>query len=84
MEGIHMKGFFVLSVALGVFLAVSVWFGIRAWTGLDASDVQFTMSRHGWLALFLGVMLTGALGAGLMSLVFHSSRSGHDDMDQGA
>lgn len=33
----------------------------------------------GMLALILGSALTAALAIGLMALVFHSSRSGHDD-----
>ncbi len=37
------------------------------------------MSIHGWIAMWLGVVLSMALGAGLMSLVFYSARRGYDD-----
>jgi hypothetical protein len=37
------------------------------------------MSGWGWLFLVLGVVVTTALGAGLMALVFYSSRH---DMDR--
>jgi hypothetical protein len=45
------------------------------WNGLGASE----MSPAGWLALGLGVVVTLALGVGLMSLMFISSRRGYDD-----
>jgi len=45
------------------------------WNGLGASE----MSPAGWLALGLGVVVTLALGIGLMSLMFISSRRGYDD-----
>jgi hypothetical protein len=53
------------------------------WTSMDGGDVAFSISWHGWLAMGLGVVLTAVLGVGLMALVFHSSRSGHDDLDDG-
>jgi len=71
-----MKQIVLLIVVLGAFLAGSIWFAADAWFGIDAE-----MSGHGWFALFLGVVLTFALGVGLMWLVFHSSRSGADDVD---
>ena len=71
-----MKQTLLLVVVLGVFLAVSVWFAADAWFGVEAE-----MTGHGWFALFLGVVLTFALGVVLMWLVFHSSRSGRDDID---
>jgi hypothetical protein len=45
------------------------------WSDLGASE----MSAAGWLALGLGVVVTLALGIGLMSLMFISSRRGYDD-----
>jgi len=47
----------------------------RIWS--DLGEVQ--ISTNGWIALTLGGVLTLALGGGLMSLVFFSSRRGHDD-----
>jgi hypothetical protein len=37
----------------------------------------------GWLALVFGVILTFALGVGLMALMFISNRRGYDDRGQG-
>jgi hypothetical protein len=44
------------------------------WTGLGDSGI----SAAGWGALVLGVVVTLALGVGLMALVFISSRRGFD------
>ena len=45
------------------------------WTGVGASQI----SAAGWLAMGLGVLVTLALGVGLMSLVFISNRQGYDE-----
>lgn len=37
------------------------------------------ISAGGWAALVLGVLVTVALGIGLMALVFISSRRGYDE-----
>jgi hypothetical protein len=37
------------------------------------------LGTHGWIAFTLGVVITCALGIGLMALVFYSDRSGQDD-----
>jgi hypothetical protein len=36
------------------------------------------MSTTGWIAMILGILVTLALGAGLMALMFYSNRSGRD------
>lgn len=46
----------------------------NVWTGLGDTG----MSEGGWVALVLGVVVTLALGIGLMALVFISSRRGYD------
>lgn len=71
-----MKQTLLLLAVLGGLVAATVWVAVDVWTSMETQ-----MSWHGWLALTLGVVFTAALGAGLMWLVFHSSRSGHDDMD---
>lgn len=63
---------FLLTMSLGAILAI-VMFG--ALTGWDGS----AMSIHGWIALALGTIVSLALGAGLMALVFHSAHKGYDD-----
>jgi hypothetical protein len=37
------------------------------------------LSAHGWVALFLGITLTSALGVALMALVFYSDRKDYDE-----
>ncbi|GGE45198.1 hypothetical protein GCM10011367_19970 [Marinicauda pacifica] len=66
----------LLIVVLMSILIASVWFAIQSFTQIDA-----TMSVHGWIALILGVILSLLIGGGLMALVFFSSRRGYDDMD---
>lgn len=46
---------------------------------LLVSLVDLGMSGHGIAAMFLGALLTFALGMVLMGLLFASGRSGHDD-----
>ena len=56
---------------------VVVVIGLMAsvWTGLGDTGI----SAAGWVALVLGVVVTLALGIGLMALVFISNRRGYDD-----
>ena len=61
-------------------LALAVIAGIVAvvaslWNAVGDSQI----SPAGWLAMGLGVLLTLALGIGLMALVFISNRRGYDD-----
>ena len=51
--------------------------GVAFWVWQELGDVE--ISGHGWLALSLGAGATFLVGAGLMSLVFFSSRRGYDE-----
>jgi hypothetical protein len=65
-------------IALGAAGAVVVVLAVlmgSAWTGLGDAG----MSTAGWVALSLGVLVTLALGIGLMALVFISHRRGYDE-----
>ena len=64
----------VALVVLAGLLVGSVWYAIHAWTALSG----VAMSPLGWLFLILGALFTLALGAGLMALVFYSSRHDYD------
>jgi len=46
----------------------------ESWIGLNALEISY----HGKIALMLGVAGTFFMSAGLMFLVFHSSRRGYD------
>jgi hypothetical protein len=59
-------------------LVLIVSFGVAVlWTQLIGARI----SLNGYIALFLGIAATLALGMGLMSLVFFSSRRGYDQID---
>jgi hypothetical protein len=65
-------------MGLGVAAATLVLVGIivaEAWSAFGDAD----MTAAGWGALVIGIVLTVALGVGLMSLVFISHRRGYDD-----
>jgi hypothetical protein len=59
------------TVAMAIVIAVSA----VNWEVIGASGI----SVNGWIALVLGVLVTLALGIGLMALVFISNRRGYDD-----
>jgi hypothetical protein len=67
-------GWIALAVLLGFFF-VSLWYAVKVWSSMAGVH----MSGWGWLFLVLGIVVTIALGAGLMALVFYSSRH---DMDR--
>ena len=64
-----------LLLVLGTFLLASGALAYRVWTGMEGVE----MSGHGHFALALGVGFSLLIGIGLMALVFHSHRSGHDE-----
>ncbi len=64
----------LLIAFLGTLLAISVVGAYWLWH--DMAGVQISM--HGMIALIGGLILTFLVGGGLMTLVFISSRSGHD------
>lgn len=64
----------VLVAMLGV-LAYAVW-GFQALWRMGGDT---PMTIHGWIAMGLAFVLTGALAGGLMWLAFYSARKGYDD-----
>jgi hypothetical protein len=67
-------GWVALVVLLG-FFCVSLWYAVKVWNAMAGVH----MSGFGWTFLGLGIVVTIALGAGLMALVFYSARH---DMDR--
>jgi hypothetical protein len=65
-------GWIVLAVLLALLVAATVY-AVQIWVSVDT-----TMSAWGWLFMILGVIVTTALGVGLMALVFYSSRHDYD------
>lgn len=64
-------------IALAALLGLAVYGALEVWEALEDTAI----SMHGWIALGAGVLVTFALGAGLMFLVFYSNRQGYDDPD---
>jgi hypothetical protein len=62
------------AAAVAVVLAVAVVVVIF-WNRLGASEI----SVAGWLAMIFGVIITLALGIGLMTLMYISNRRGYDE-----
>ena len=60
-------------ILLGL-LAWAAWYAMGAWNAMAGVH----MSPMGWFFMALGVIVTFVVGAGLMALVFYSSRH---DMD---
>jgi Na+(H+)/acetate symporter ActP len=66
-----------VAIAAAAVVAVAIVIGMF-WNQLGTSEI----SAAGWLALVFGVIVTFALGVGLMALVFISNRRGYDDPDR--
>jgi hypothetical protein len=71
-----------LSLAGGIAIAIlvlllawAIWYALGAWDAMRAVH----LSSLGWVFLVLGALVTFLVGAGLMALVFYSSRH---DMDR--
>jgi len=64
----------LLILVLGGLLALTLYLFFSDWDRLD-----WHMSLNGWIAMSLGIVLSLALGGGLMALTFFSARRGYDD-----
>ena len=64
----------LLIAGLGLALGGIVW-----WDWSVFATIGFDMPAVGWVALILGSLVTIAVGAGLMFLMFWSNRHGFDD-----
>jgi hypothetical protein len=62
-------------IAAAVVLVIGTVIAVL-WTNIGESEI----SGAGWLAMALGVIVTLALGVGLMGLVFFSNRRGYDEV----
>ena len=68
--------FTLIAVAIAVAAVIALVVLIaQFWNSIGDSDI----SLAGWFAISFGVVATLALGIGLMSLVFISSRRGYDE-----
>ncbi|HEY2837043.1 MAG TPA: hypothetical protein VGI89_10780 [Rhizomicrobium sp.] len=72
-QGISAFGIAAIAIMLGL-LGWAVWYGVTSWNALGGVKI----SPLGWVFMFLGVLVTFLVGAGLMALVFYSSRHNLD------
>jgi hypothetical protein len=68
-------GTIVTLVILVGLLLLAIVFMVIGWGAPEGGE---PMSTGGWIAMVLGIVATLALGAGLMALMFYSSRTGRD------
>jgi hypothetical protein len=66
-------GWLALAILFALFFG-ALWYAVKVWTAMSGVH----MSGWGWTFLVLGVVVTIALGAGLMALVFYSARHNLD------
>lgn len=67
-------GGWLLLVVLAAMLGAAILYAIHTWNAMEGTAV----SPLGWLFMALGVVVTTLVGAGLMGLVFYSSRKNYD------
>ena len=66
-------------LSLLVLLAASLYYAYGLWVAVDAPDMPAGL----YVAMGLGVLFSVVVGAGLMALVFYSSRRGYDERASG-
>jgi hypothetical protein len=65
----------LVAVPLLAILAMATWYLATVWTSISGAP----MSTNGYIAMALGVFFSLAVGFGLMTLLFYSSRHGYDE-----
>jgi hypothetical protein len=70
-------GAWIVLAVLVAFLCAAIAFMVVGW-GPGEGERGQEMSTAGYVAMVLGIIVTLALGTGLMALVFYSNREGHD------
>jgi len=72
-QGTTPFGIAAIAIMVGL-LGWAVWYGVTSWNALSGVKI----SPLGWVFMILGVLVTFLVGAGLMALVFYSSRHNLD------
>lgn len=70
---LSVAGWIAIVTMVGL-LAWAGWYAVRTWNMLSGVGISAT----GWVFIAVGVLVTVGLGAGLMALVFYSSRRDFD------
>ena len=66
-------------LSLLALLAASLYYAYGLWVAVEAPDMPAGL----YVAMVLGVLFSVVIGAGLMALVFYSSRRGYDERASG-
>ena len=66
---------FIVIISLIIILGLSIATAFYAWFELESVEI----STVGMIAMGAGIALSLIVGIGLMALVYHSARSGHDE-----
>jgi hypothetical protein len=69
----------LVAAIAAIVVAVLIVVSVRNWESIGDSGIGV----NGWIALVLGIVVTLALGIGLMALVFISNRRGYDEPPKG-
>lgn len=65
---------FLIIVPLVALLAFALWFAVYSWNAIEGPPIP----TGGYVAMWLGIVFSLAVGCGLMALLFYSSRHGYD------
>ena len=65
-------GTWTILTALAILLAIAFYVLVEGWSA--AGDPTSEISTAGYVAMALGILVTLALGMGLMALIFYSNR----------
>jgi hypothetical protein len=74
-------------MGMGSWIVVGALSGLLVLTGITAFkewtlDQSITIPSYGYAAIILGILISVAVGVGLMALIFYSSRYGYDEPPQ--
>jgi hypothetical protein len=70
----RLKSWIAVGAAV-VVMAMIITVSVFNWRAIGDTGIDL----NGWIALILGVLVTLAVGIGLMALIFISNRRGYDD-----
>jgi hypothetical protein len=71
---VRLKSWIAVAIAV-VVMAILIAVSASNWHVIGNTNID----ANGWIALILGVLVTLALGIGLMALIFISNRRGYDE-----
>jgi hypothetical protein len=73
-EALSKLGTWITIAIMLALLAATAYVAYRGWTSTDVA-----IPTTGYVAMWLGIIFSLAVGIGLMTLVFYSNRKGYDE-----